>query len=698
MNNNTIISIITKSIHLEGVIKMGLGPLNNIAITGNGTTIMMCNNSGSMYCEYCNNVIIEGITWDRCGNPNETKAAGITFNITSNISIYNCTFQHSQVWAVALVGVSEVVNINKSNFMSNSRTVACEISCSCGGLHITVESYKYVRLIISDSFFFENGQLCTDTFGTAGGLDFYSPNSLSFSSITFKQVEFISNRGAMFFYYTSASQQTDQQIIHLDNIIVCNNTVSSSFCVCGFYGTATTSNVIISSSVFMNNSGTVLWWKLYSDETTILISNSSFDYNKPALQSTKGTVTFAVTSKVVIAIVDVNIFNSVTPDYPDGYGTIDVNTINSDYLYLNMTRVNMYSKKYLGDSGGTVYIQANENNNATLLFDHCKFIGSSSAGRGAALYIDTNQNQGDKNNFLIFASIIDCEFSSTMSYDSVVYFSSTNLTICSTSFTDNTGSSMYLSACDLTFCGTVQFTNNTADNGAALFLEQQSTVSIEKGTTVSFINNSATEYGGAIYVDLVYNCPGTTFDSSVKNCTILFANNVAVISGNSIYFSVPKLCKVNTDINDPDSIMYVPCQFNYSQSIDGTKHIHYNCTTLSYAEFPLVTSPNKLRLHVPCNNNESSNISDCDVYLMKDNILGLPMTFHGAVFDYFGKPAGSTQYYVRCTNCSSVKLTKTHILIDNVTPLSLTFVGEKMAKGLNFSVELISTSFAFKKN
>ena len=61
---------------------MSLIDAHNITITGNGA-IIMCNNSGGMYCKSCSDVIIEGITWDQCGDPNVTHIPGITFANTN---------------------------------------------------------------------------------------------------------------------------------------------------------------------------------------------------------------------------------------------------------------------------------------------------------------------------------------------------------------------------------------------------------------------------------------------------------------------------------------------------------------------------------------------------------------------------------------------------------------------------------------
>ena len=79
ITSNTTINITSESVSLNNATTMESGNLTNITITGSDVTIM-CNNSGSVYCESCDHVRIEGITWDRCGDPNGTYA-GVTFNV-----------------------------------------------------------------------------------------------------------------------------------------------------------------------------------------------------------------------------------------------------------------------------------------------------------------------------------------------------------------------------------------------------------------------------------------------------------------------------------------------------------------------------------------------------------------------------------------------------------------------------------------
>ena len=75
---------------------MGSSHLTNITMTGNDATLM-CGNSGGVYCDWCHNVIIKRITWDKCGHRNllRYRPAGVEFHHAANFSIVNCTFQNS---------------------------------------------------------------------------------------------------------------------------------------------------------------------------------------------------------------------------------------------------------------------------------------------------------------------------------------------------------------------------------------------------------------------------------------------------------------------------------------------------------------------------------------------------------------------------------------------------------------------------
>ena len=703
MASNTIINITSQSVTLGVNIRMGSGDLNNITIAGNGATIM-CNNSGGVYCESCDHVVIEGITWDRCGDPNGTNAAGLAFRIISNILLLNCTFQYSQVLAVCFLEASKEIVIQRSSFIYNSQTVIWK--SNCGGLNIKIANTEYMNLVISESYFIGNSHYCNGDYiynytGIGSGLSVIG-FSLSISiSIKITRTSFFSNNGAAIFQLISNAPQT----VELKEVDVFGNTAMGRSFVAGigFIGSAATSSLEVSSSLFGNNNGCAFHWSCDSNFSSAIVSNTSFVDNGPGEYSLP-TVALYLTSNdptqlTGILFIDIIISNCTAGSpkaYPDGRGVIYVMSA-SNAANISFTRVHMYSNKYLGFTGGTVFIESSKSGRFFLItFNHCNFVDSYSPGRGAALCIDNSEHI--YNSIIVF--MFNCSFSGVTAIESVVYMASVQvLKVCSTNFTNCSGSSLFLSSTNLQICESVLFKDNTADNGAALYMFQKSVVYFIEGAIVHFVNNLVTHHGGAIFVNPDCICSTQSFQylNGAEGAAVLFANNSALNSGNSIYFTIPNLCQVNTNISDPDSIMHLPCQFYYSQSTDGELH---NCTTLNDTRFPIVTSPHELRLYFPNNDGVIiSSISDYNMYVIFSNILGHRVMFTGATFDYFGKPAEPTEFYVKCMDCNhNVKLVENQILVDNATFLGITFVGEKITgSGLNVSIEISSTVLTIKQ-
>ena len=356
---------------------------------------------------------------------------------------------------------------------------------------------------------------------------------------------------------------------------------------------------------------------------------------------------------------------------------------------------------YVPNAGVAVYIQYSGSAIKNYLaIEECEFFNNTSH-RGAALYIQSYSDFSQGSTFVILNSKIYRNNAD----DSVVYidFKSPHyIVVRSSNFTENIGSSMHLLLCNLQ-CKNVVFANNIADNGAALYIDQGSSVAFDDGGTVVFINNSAVEYGGAIYIHLVYNCYNSPFSYYHYNHSeVLFVNNTAEVSGNSLYFYLPMNCIVQTNISDPDCILYVPCQFNYSQLVNG-KMMNIPCdldyTLLSGTGAPIVTSPHELRLYFPFNDCYNiSSTSDDNVYFVRNNILGHPVKFKGIVLDYFGESAEPTQFNMKCIDCAaSIVLPKINFVIDNIYTLGVTFLGENIEQKLNVTVKLISALHSIKE-
>ena len=380
-----------------------------------------------------------------------------------------------------------------------------------------------------------------------------------------------------------------------------------------------------------------------------------------------------------------------------------------------MYMVNFTHNQHLEDD--VVYTYIVNNNNTRFFLKKCEFVNNQTPGQGAVLHFLAE----NRNSINAHVKIQDTIFNQNKGGKSIIYIATRQsgftahadvfviLLVNTSTFTNNVGSSMYLSACNMKMSGNLLFKNNTAENGGAIYLSQQSTVFIDNGTRVQFISNTATLNGGAIYMDLlcedfVQNIDIFSHQTDLTSISVTFINNSAIISGNSLYFSVNRFCSIHTDINDYDTPLYVPCHFNYSQPLTD-KMMDIPCdidyTLLNGTGAPIVTSPHELRLYFPFNDGYNiSSTSDHNVYFITNNILGHPVKFTGAIFDYFGKPAEPTLFSIQLTSSSHILIggNNDNILtqsIDNSTVLHVNFKGKEMI--INLTLTLTSLSNLFKK-
>ena len=112
--NNVLINI-TTNVMLSSPIKVSY--LENVSIIGHNNITVNCRKFGGIHFSFCNNCIIQAITWDGCG---AKKEPGLKLSCSSNITIKNCSFQHSIGQAVVLSEVTGDININHCQFVYNS--------------------------------------------------------------------------------------------------------------------------------------------------------------------------------------------------------------------------------------------------------------------------------------------------------------------------------------------------------------------------------------------------------------------------------------------------------------------------------------------------------------------------------------------------------------------------------------------------
>ena len=280
-------------------------------------------------------------------------------------------------------------------------------------------------------------------------------------------------------------------------------------------------------------------------------------------------------------------------------------------------------------------------------------------------YIETDINDQGSGIFAMIngkysiINISDCNvYENTGSIKgSVVYISSslgiTNVVfITSSNFLSNVGSALFLSSCNTELIGHTLFMNNSAGRGGAIYLDQGSQIAIKENSSITFSQNNAMQYGGAIYIELFYNYVTNAFNCPYndiiitelsKTSNVSFIDNSAGIIGNSIYFSIPELCGIIRE-----TLVF---KFNYSQSLK--------------IRGPLIsTSPYKINVcSTKCN--LSNNIDDI-CHIPNGHMLGQSIYINATVCDYFDHISETVQFYLECINCNNTyKLSNNRILAHN---------------------------------
>ena len=160
LKDDTIVNITSQVITLDSNVTMGSEDLKNITILGNGATVM-CNNTGSVMCRLCSNIILREITWDQCGSSDDTQ--GIGFEYAASITIVICTFQHFNACAsVSFMMASGSIKVQKCRFLSNhvSNISGCPVYA---GLYITSDNMSQgISVNINETSFHNNGIFGSD--------------------------------------------------------------------------------------------------------------------------------------------------------------------------------------------------------------------------------------------------------------------------------------------------------------------------------------------------------------------------------------------------------------------------------------------------------------------------------------------------------------------------------------------------------
>ena len=550
LTSNVLINI-TTDVTLSSLAKPS--NLENVSIIGHNKPTVNCANVGGIHFAFCNNCIIQGIVWDGCGNENlDTNAeAGLKLSYSCNITIQNCSFQHSIGQAVVLSEVTGDVNINHCQFVYNSHYSGHGAAVHYSSSNVT--NHLHLLLTISN---------CNFTNNKGAQSLVYIENKISehADNVMLDSSKFCHNQGTSIYVI-------NQKLSLSGKLLFQNDTAISG---AGMYITdhstvifGRNSNVAIiqnsadhnGGAIFLNNHSTLLF-----DET----SKMKFNYNK-AINGTIHSkasciIIFTGTCKVTFSSNSATQYGAAIYSVDDSHVTFTGNsevTFNNNFVHIN---TNLYSYAQYGgivysenyghisfeensyaifvnndaECGGAIYSHGNGNisfeDNSSTVF------GNNTAGYGGAIYSRDNSHISfEDNSYTIFGNNTADDdggaiYSRVKSY---ISFEHNSYTIFGNNTADDDGGAIYShdnSHISFEDDSSAIFGNNTADDdGGAIYSRFKSHISFEDNSSTIFDNNTADFAGGAIY---------SYYDTHISfedNSSTIFGNNTADSSGGAIY-------------------------------------------------------------------------------------------------------------------------------------------------------------------
>ena len=518
--------------------------LEDIAIIGYDNPTINCNNDGGIYFENCNKCTFIGLTWENCGTKNDSKPV-IELHNSSDIIIQNCTFQHSVRQALVFSEVSGNVTINNCIFAFNNKSVGHGIAL------YYVSKFRHdsnIQLTISNCNFIQNG------FSSKSVVYIGPSTNKSMEQILFTNVSFLNNQAVPIYISHQDVHATGSNsfkgnvgdesggifITSNSNVDFRNSDMKFSNNTALKYGGAfhiqNTSNVIFKGSCIVtikNNQG-IYGGGLdvseksnvtFEDNSLITISDSkgtkygaglSIWHNSKVIFTGNCEVTINNNSEVLLGGGIYIGNNSAVTFEENSIATVNNNEANrGGGIYINSSKVifkgnssvilNSNQGKY---HGGAICLR----NNSYVMYEENSMItiNNNQANFGGAIYIDEVSRAKFKGN-----SIATIDDNQARIDGGALHASNYNLSDVSfeenakVSFNDNNagqygGALCFWRYCKLTIKGDthVIFHNNSAsDNGGALYGRDNCTITIKERSTIIFNNNRAMGDGGAVYIN-----------------------------------------------------------------------------------------------------------------------------------------------------------------------------------------------------
>ena len=435
----------------------------------------------------------------------------IEFYHSTNVTIQNCTFQHSVGQAVGLLEVSGIVKIDHCSFLYNKHYKG----------HGTA-----VYFLLSDNF-----QRRTQLMFTIKNSSFSKNEgcrSIMYIGQYSKNPQLVLLNGLVFNGNKGISLYLSNQNLHLLNNILFDNNEAE-------YG----------SGIFVSNYSTITFSE-----------NSVVTFNQNTANNSGGAIFLKHSSSAIFKAKCFVMFNNNKASHYGGsiFSYNNSNVVlkeNSTLLFINN----------VAQVGGALYIETNSA--FTIAESYSVVFNSNKADLGGAVCVTDNSVVLLEGNKTLYNNIIKSHDATVPIFSTYNFTNNTMMVV----FTNNSaiqgGAAMYVknkSVLKVTGKSLMIFIHNSASHkGGAIICHRNSSMLFEKKSHTIFIDNEA-EYGGAVYLesnatimfkgnslveftvnDAEQNGGAVFFTNSSgmfqENCTVRYINNTAESNGGAAYFT-----------------------------------------------------------------------------------------------------------------------------------------------------------------
>ena len=539
LTSNVLINI-TTNVMLSSFIKAS--HLENVSIIGHNNPTVNCS-SGGIHFTFCHNCVIQGITWDGCGNNiNSHIEPGVKLYNTSNVTIQNCSFLHSVGQAVVLSEISGDVNINNCKFVNNDN-----YNSHGAAIHYLSINAKRCVLTINNCSFTNNNH--------ATSLVYIENKSFYYHKIIFNNSIFCSNQGVSVYVI-------NHRIYLSGKLSFQNNTAENG---AGIYISDCSTVVFDKNSnvTFIQNSAKSRGGAIFLRNHSICLfdqnSEIKFYYNTATLGSTiYSTVDSNITFKASCNV----LFNR---NLASQYGAA-IYTSTNGYISFEGNSTAEFRNNIAHFGGGAIL----SHHNCSISFE----------GNSVTVFTDNNVLSGGiivsyKNSHIGFKENSTTVFDNNHNHYGGVIYSYHNCFITfegnsTTKFNNNiarAGGTIYSTIKSyISFLGnaTAVFSNNIADNGGVIYSNNNSSISFEENSMTVFSNNHSPRdsKGGVIH--------------SENNCNILFkGTSITMFSNNTADFGGIIYSKNNCHLSFKENSTTVLANNTVYNS--GTVYVENNC-------------------------------------------------------------------------------------------------------------------------